>query len=78
MSSDYLRDAIQRLLDESGDGWTVSQFVVVMGLVRIDSDGQIESVPWFWSPKDQPDWLTLGLLERATGELHYAEFEEDD
>ena len=75
---DRIKDAIQALLNELGDGWTVSQYVVAMGRERIDSDGNVEGVPWCWSPPDQPGWQTLGLLERACTEIHYSEFEEED
>lgn len=76
--SDYLRNAIQRLLNESGDGWTVTQFVIAMGLERINPDGTVEAVAWHWSPRDQPHWQSLGLLERAVDAIHYDEFEDDD
>lgn len=76
--TDYLRNAIQRLLDESGDGWTVTQYVIAMGLERLNPDGSVECVPWHWSPRDQPGWQTLGLLERAADDLHYSEFEDED
>jgi len=54
------------------------KYVVAMGLERIDSDGNIEGVPWVWSPPEQPGWQTLGLLERACTETHYLEFEDED
>ena len=63
-----LRNAIQRLLNDEGEGWVVGEFVLALGLQRINSDGQIESTPWVWAPADQPDWITDGLL-RAASEL---------
>ena len=66
-----IRQAIQTMLDECGDGWQVAQFVVVMGLERV-RDGEIESSPWLWAPPQQPDWQTDGLLEAAT-EMRYAD-----
>ncbi len=59
-----IREAIQTLLDEHGDGWTLTQLVLVMGLERVH-DGRIESTAWYWSPPDQPDWMTTGLLDSA-------------
>lgn len=59
-----IREAIQAMLDAHGDGWTVSQHVVVMGLERVH-DGQIEATAWHWSPAEQPDWMTTALLEEA-------------
>lgn len=76
--SDYLRNAIQRLLDESGEGWTVTQFVIAMGIERINEDGSVDCVAWHWAPRDQPQWQSLGLLERAVDAMHYAEYEEED
>jgi hypothetical protein len=76
--ADYLRDAIQRLLDESGDGWTVTQFVVAMGIERINPDGSVECVAWHWSPRDQPHWQSLGLLERGVEAMQSESFYEDD
>lgn len=74
---EYIREAIQRFLDETGDGWTLTQFVVAMGLQRINSDGSLESIAWYASPTDQPDWQTGALLEQAS-ELHSeAEIDED-
>lgn len=75
--TDELRDAIQRLLDEAGDGWTVTQFVVAMGLVRITSDGRLEAIPWHWAPPDQPDWQTVGLLNEAVDRLESADYDDD-
>ena len=63
-ADDAVRDAIQsRVLDEAGDGWTLGQYVVCMGLQRIDPDGGVESTAWYWTPPGQPAWQTLGLLE---------------
>jgi hypothetical protein len=62
-----LRNAIQRVLNEEGDGWIVGQFVLALGLEKM-VDGVIESTAWVWAPADQPDWVTDGLL-RAASEL---------
>jgi hypothetical protein len=62
-----LRNAIQRVLNEEGDGWIVGQFVLALGLEKM-VDGFIESTAWVWAPADQPDWITDGLL-RAASEL---------
>lgn len=74
---DYIREAIQRFLNEEGDGWNLTQYVIAMGLERILPDGSVESIGWYTAPSEQPDWQTGGLLEQAI-ELHqYAEIEED-
>lgn len=63
-ADDAIRDAIQsRVLDAAGDGWTLGQYVVCMGLQRLDPDGRVESIAWCWAPDGQPDWQSLGLLE---------------
>lgn len=59
-----IRAAIQAMLDAEGDGWQCAQFVIAMGLERVN-DGEIESSPWLWKPRGQPEWQTDGLLEAA-------------
>lgn len=66
---DDIRDTIQKFLNTLGDGWTISQYVVAMGLERIDSEGKVESTAWYWAPPEQPDWQTSGLLDEAK-EMH--------
>ena len=63
-ADDTVRDAIQAaILDAAGDGWTLTQYTVCMGLQRLSPDGTVESTAWYWAPPGQPDWQTLGLLE---------------
>ena len=47
-----IKRATQALLDEEGDGWTVTEFVIVMGIERFDADGNIEADDWTWSPPE--------------------------
>lgn len=54
--------AIQARLDEYGDGWTLGQWVVGMSIERINSDGQIETIPWRVAAPAQADWQTDALL----------------
>lgn len=63
--SDLIRQAIQQLLDAAGDGWVVDQFVLSLGLQRMNSSGEIESSAWVWAPSEQPDWQTDGLLQAS-------------
>jgi hypothetical protein len=63
-----LRNAIQKLLNVDSDGWIVQEFVLALGLQRMNSEGHIESTAWVWAPAEQPDWQTDGLL-RAASEL---------
>lgn len=76
MASDEIQEAIQKLLDAEGDGWTLTQYVVAMGLARMSSEG-VESIAWYYAPDEQPDWQTKGLLEQATI-LHDSPEEVDD
>lgn len=66
----YLRDAVQKLLNQEGDGWSVHQFVVVMGLERLNPAGEVESTPWSWAPPEQPEWQSLALLGQALDDLN--------
>lgn len=76
--TDPIREAIQRyLLDAAGDGWSVTQFVLAMGLERINSDGAVESTAWYWAPEGQPTWQTTALLDQALG-IHEGSDDEDD
>lgn len=59
-----IRAAIQQILDEAGDGWTLSHFVVVVGLERMSSSG-VESTAWLYMPDGQPAYVTDGLLASA-------------
>lgn len=69
--------AIQAMLDDENEGWQVSQFVLALGLARMNSDGQMESVAYIWSPPEQPDWCTDGLLH-AVVDLRDGDCGEDD
>lgn len=64
MTAERIREAIQALLDDIGDGYSLTQVVIAMGLERV-TDGDIEATAWYWSPPGQPDWMTTGLLEQA-------------
>lgn len=77
--TDPIREAIQRLLlDAAGDGWSATQYVIVMGLEKIHPDGSLESTAWHYAPTDQPDWQTAGLLDHALDMLRHADTEDDD
>lgn len=60
-----IRAAVQLLLDAAGDGWNIAQFVISMGLERVNSDGELEATSWLWAPPSQPEWMTDGLLDSA-------------
>lgn len=60
-----VRKAVQAVLDDAGDGYHASQFVICMGLERFNSAGELEGTAWLWAPPSQPDWMTGGLIESA-------------
>ena len=76
MADDEIQEAIQKLLDAEGDGWTLTQYVVAMGLARM-SDSGVESIAWYYAPEPQPDWQTEGLLRNAL-DLHENGEEEEE
>jgi hypothetical protein len=66
MNYDRIREAIQIHLNRvDNEGWVVVQYVVAIGLERINSDGKVESQAWILAPDDQPEWQTDGLLDGA-------------
>jgi len=69
-----VRAAIQAVLDAHGDGYQLAQFIICMGLERV-VDGDIEGTSWIWTPPNQPDWMTGGLLDAA---LEIREWSRDD
>lgn len=73
---DKIRQALQALLDQEGDGWHIRDWCVVMGLERIDAAGRVDTTAWMTAPTDQPDWVTDGLI--AAGEDMRANAEIDD
>ena len=74
---DRLRNAIQKLLNQEGDGWVLNEFVIALGLQKMNSEGEIESTAWVWAPADQPDWITDGLLRAASELREDADIETD-
>lgn len=75
--NELIRNAIQKLLDVSGDGYLLEEFVLAMSLQRLNSDGEVESVAWVWSPAEQADWKTDGLLQAALDLRHCTDIDTD-
>lgn len=67
---DIIRESIQAMLDTYSDGWSLSHFVIPMGLERVNSEGFIESVVWLYSPTSQGEYITNGLLLEAEALQH--------
>lgn len=63
--TERIRNALQAIINSEGEGegWALGQFVVVMGLERMNEHGEIEATAWYWTPPNQPEWMTVGLLE---------------
>lgn len=61
----HLRVALQYLLDTvDGEGWVLSDYVVVVGLRRMNGM-VVESSAWPISHPEQPDYVTDGLIAAA-------------
>jgi hypothetical protein len=74
---DDLRLALQKLLNDAGDGWMVRDYVVILGLEKISSAGKLESAAWMAAPGDQPDYVTDGLIASAEDMRANADIEDD-
>ena len=57
--------AIQALLDEHRSEWWVRDAVVVVGLERIDADGEVRTAVAMYAPDTQGTEVTDGLIEYA-------------
>lgn len=75
--NDPVRAAIQQVLDSHEDGWALSDYVVVMGLERVGSDGELETMPWWMVPARQASWVTDGLIV-ALDQMRSTTVEQDD
>lgn len=73
---DSLRDSIQKVLDDAGDGWTLGHYVVVTGLEQMAGESIATGV-WVITPGDQPGWMTRGLLDTAL-EVQQGSYLEED
>lgn len=74
-----LRDAIQAIINTEGEGegWALTQFVVVMGLERIGYDGGVEATAWYYVPPNQAEWMTIGLMETGIEMRSCADIDDD-
>lgn len=73
----FIRAALQKLISADGDGWLVSDFVIAVGLQKLDPEGRMESTPWVWAPPGQPEWHTDGLLAAAQDLRDNADIDDD-
>ncbi len=73
---DKLRQALQDVLNQCGDGYMLAHYVIVMGIQRMDGDGRVVSSSWVAAPEDQADYVTDGLLAAAEEMRAGAEFED--
>lgn len=76
--SDAITAALQDAIDHNAAGWRVSHYVAVVGLDRINSDGQVETSAAIYHPDGQADYITNGLLLKADHLLAECDDEEDE
>lgn len=60
-----LTEAIQAVLDGEGDGWTLSHWITIMGIERMNSDGEVDTAVWITKPQQQAEYVTDGLITAA-------------
>lgn len=73
-----IRQALQQLLNADPDGgWMVTHWVTMMGLQRVDADGQLHNTAWVFSPPEQPDYVTDGLIRAAEDMRAGADVDDD-
>lgn len=70
--------AIQARLDEDGDGWTVGQWIVGLTIERINSDGILESEPWWIAAPGLREWQMDALLFSVTHARDLAPYDTND
>jgi hypothetical protein len=59
---DVIREELQKILDDEGDGWSVSHYAVLVGIERMAGEGVLESCVYIHEPDGQPVYVTSGLL----------------
>ena len=62
--SDHILHGLQEAVndDAAGMGWTIANYAAVVGLQRINAEGQIETTVGLYYQDGQPDYTTEGLL----------------
>lgn len=75
---ELVRYYVQKMLDMDSGGWQLGQYVLCMSLERVTPEGQLESIPWVWSPPDQADWMTDGLMQACVNLRDASEAADDD
>jgi hypothetical protein len=58
---DAIRDELQKILDDEGDGWSINHYVAIVGVERMVDEG-VESTAYVHEPDGQPAYVTSGLL----------------
>lgn len=56
---------LQELLNAEGDGWTLSHWIGILGIERMNGDGAVDSAVWICKPADQAEYVTDGLISSA-------------
>jgi len=73
---DPIAEAAQQVIDRDWPGWSLANYVMVVGVARIDDDGRVATTIGLYQPVGQPDYTTLGLLVAGNDLREQAEQEE--
>lgn len=71
--SEHILNGLQKAVDGDGPGWAVMHYAAVVGLSRINSEGQIETTVGLYYADGQADYTTEGLLiqgDRLRASVH--------
>lgn len=60
--TDHILTGLQTAIDETGSAWSVVNYAAVVGLARLNAEGQIETTVALYYADGQPDYTTEGLL----------------
>lgn len=75
--TDPVQDGLQALLDQFGEGWMVSGYVIGLHLQRMDGE-TVERVPWWYPQPGQPEPMTIGLIAYLAGRCQAGELIVDE
>jgi hypothetical protein len=62
---DPILNGLQAGIDRDRAGWNVTNYVCVVGISRINDEGQIETSAGVYYADGQPDYTTKGLLNKG-------------
>lgn len=74
---DPVHEGLQKLLDEFGEGWMVSGYIVSLHLQKIDGD-TMEQCLWWYPQPGQPEPMSVGLIAFLAGRCSAGELVLDE